>query len=66
MLLEVDLDALKAELILGMNVAHGDQVILTFKRGDRCTVPHAANDGMLGDEDYYHVRVNRNQLNRLR
>ena len=64
---QIELDTKRAELVAGMNMANKNQVILTFKRGDRCTIPHVANNvAMLGDRDYCHVRANRNQLNGLR
>ena len=64
---EVDLNTIRAKLVAAMNMTDGNEFVPTFMRGDRCTIPHVANDiDMLGDSDYHHVRMNANQLNRLR
>ena len=52
---EVDLKTIRAELVAMANMTDKNKFVLTFMRGDRCTIPHVASDtNVKGDRDYYH------------
>ena len=61
------LKKIKAALVAVMNMVDRNGFVLTFKRGDGHIIPHVANNvDMMGDRNYYHVRMHANQLNRSR
>ena len=61
---EANLNAIKNELAAAKNMTNENRIFLTFKRGDRFTIPHVANNNnFVGNGDHHHVRIEVSQLN---